>query len=132
MLRTRFRVNLHSIVAWMSRNPLLETGTIAEELAKVDEAPVSSKKFIQATIEWKFTVKHVRDIMKTVKCTVQKSTHNTAQSVRPLWLNCWVFVCKLSGCGFKSHYSHQQWSFFCEIAVSYFCKKLHRSCSIGF
>ena len=28
MSRTRFRVNLHSIVAWISRNSLLETGTI--------------------------------------------------------------------------------------------------------
>ena len=28
MLRTRFRVNLHSVVAWMSRNSLLETGAI--------------------------------------------------------------------------------------------------------
>ena len=28
--RTRLRVNLHSIVAWMSRNSLLETGTISE------------------------------------------------------------------------------------------------------
>ena len=102
MLRTRFRVNLHSIVAWMLRNPLLETGAISEELAKVDEAPVSSKEFIQATIEWRFTLKHVRDIIKTVKCTVQKSTHNTAQSLRPVWLNCWVFVCELSGCGFES------------------------------
>ena len=50
MLRTRFRVNLHSIVAWMLRNPLLETGAISEELAKVDEAPVSSKEFLQATV----------------------------------------------------------------------------------
>ena len=27
MSRTHFRVNLHSIVAWMSRNSLLEAGT---------------------------------------------------------------------------------------------------------
>ena len=30
MSRTRFRVNLHSIVAWMSRKSLLETGAIFE------------------------------------------------------------------------------------------------------
>ena len=30
MSRMRFRVNLHSIVAWMSRNSLLETGAISE------------------------------------------------------------------------------------------------------
>ena len=32
MSRTRFRVNVHSIVVWMSRNSLLETGAIAEIL----------------------------------------------------------------------------------------------------
>ena len=30
MSRTRFRVNLHSIVAWMSRNSLLKTGAKSE------------------------------------------------------------------------------------------------------
>ena len=30
MSRTRVRVNIHSIVAWMSRNSLLETGVISE------------------------------------------------------------------------------------------------------
>ena len=30
MSRTHFRVNLHSIFAWMSRNSLLETGAISE------------------------------------------------------------------------------------------------------
>ena len=30
MSRTRSRVNSHSIVAWMSRNSLLETGTKSE------------------------------------------------------------------------------------------------------
>ena len=30
MSRTCFRVNLHSIVAWMSRNSLLKTGAISE------------------------------------------------------------------------------------------------------
>ena len=30
MSHTCFRVNLHSVVAWMSRNSLLETGTITE------------------------------------------------------------------------------------------------------
>ena len=33
MSRTRFRVNLHHIVAWMPRNLLLETGAIFEVLA---------------------------------------------------------------------------------------------------
>ena len=51
MSRTRFRMNLHFIVAWMSRNSLLETSAISEVL-------VSSKEFlnIQATMECKFTL----------------------------------------------------------------------------
>ena len=46
----------------------------------------------------------------TVKCTVQVSTHNTAQSFnksRPVWLNGWVFVYELSGCRFKSSCCHE-------------------------
>ena len=31
--RTRFRVNLHSVVTWMSRNPLLQTGAISKVLS---------------------------------------------------------------------------------------------------
>ena len=38
---------------------------------------------------------------QTVKCTVQISTHKTAQSFRPIWLNGWLFVYELSGCGFE-------------------------------
>ena len=30
MSRTSFRVNLHAIVAWISRKSLLKTGTISE------------------------------------------------------------------------------------------------------
>ena len=48
-----------------------------------DFAPASSKEFldIQATIECGFTLKRVRDMIKTYsQCTVQISTHNTAQS----------------------------------------------------
>ena len=45
---------------------------------------------IEQNIKWKQSF----ITAKTVKCTVQISTHNTAQSVR------WVLVYKLSGCGF--------------------------------
>ena len=40
-----------------------------------------------------------------VKCTVQTNTRNLSQSFRPVWLNGWVFVYKLSVCGFESSYS---------------------------
>ena len=42
----------------------------------------------------------------TAKCTVQISTHNTAQSFWKVWLNGWVFVYELSGCVFESSWSH--------------------------
>ena len=118
MSRTLFRVNPHSVFAWMSRNSLLET--VVDELIGCwfesncghlktsDFAPVSSKEVldIQAIIECGFTLKH------TDKCTV--SNHNTAQSfkkIRPVWLNGWVFTYELSGCGFESSYSHLNFRF---------------------
>ena len=45
--------------------------------------PISSEEIlgIQATIECRLTLKGARDMMKLkLKCTVQISTHNTAQS----------------------------------------------------
>ena len=48
MSRTRFRVNPHSIVAWMSRNSLLEAGA-------------KSEGEVTAT----HTLKRVRDMIKT-------------------------------------------------------------------
>ena len=50
MSRTRFRVNPHSMVVWMSRNSLLETG---------------AKGNIQAAIECGFTLKRVFDMIRT-------------------------------------------------------------------
>ena len=29
--------------------------------------------------------------------------------IRSVWLNCWVFIYELSGCGFKSRCSHSTW-----------------------
>ena len=48
MSRPRFRVNLHSIVAWMSRNSFFETGTISEVSVNsnfMDTLKHSSDKF---------------------------------------------------------------------------------------
>ena len=50
-----------------------------------DFAPVSSKEFLdiqaQATIECGFTLKRAQGMIKhTVKCTIQVSIHNRAQS----------------------------------------------------
>ena len=34
------------------------------------------------------------------------NTHNAAQSFSSVWLNGWVLIYKLSGCGFESSCSH--------------------------
>ena len=59
-------------------------------------------------MEWQYTLKCVCDMIKTsVKSTIQINTGNTFQSLkRPVWLNCWVLVYKLSGCRFTSCCTH--------------------------
>ena len=56
----------------MSRNSLLQTGTLSEDKVTAitltsDILPVLSKEFldIQATMECGFTLKHVSDMIKT-------------------------------------------------------------------
>ena len=73
-------------------------------------APVSSKEFldIQATIEYKFTLKRVLDMIITYNqthFTDKYSQHNSV--IWSVWLNGWVFVYELSGCGFEFRCSHQ-------------------------
>ena len=75
--RTRIRVNLRSIVAWISGNSLLEIATIFE--------------------------------------------------VWPVWLNDWVFICKLSVCGFESRCWHT-WAGHND-HISDICKKAGRKIS---
>ena len=38
-------------------------------------------------------------LIRTVKWTIQTSTHNAAQSFRPVWLNGWAVVYELGDCG---------------------------------
>ena len=69
----------------------------------------SSKEFldIQATIECGFTLKRVRDMIRTynqMHHTDKYSQHSSI--IWPVWLNGWVFVYELSGCGFESSCSH--------------------------
>ena len=64
MSRMCFRMNLHSIVAWMLKNSLVETGAISDIL---------SKEFIdiQAIIECRFTLKCICDMIITcMQCTI--------------------------------------------------------------
>ena len=72
-------------------------------------APASRKEFldIQATVECGFTLKLVRDMIKTysqMHRTDKYSQH--IWIIWPVWLNGWVFVYELSGCEFESRCSH--------------------------
>ena len=61
--------------------------------------PLSSKDFfnIKATAEGRLTLKCIRGMIKDlVKCTIQISTHNTAQSFG--WLAKWLSVCLRTKC----------------------------------
>ena len=69
-----------------------------------DILPVLSKEFldIQATMECKFTLKHVT--YSQLHLTDKYSWHGSI--IWPIWLNGWVFVYKVSGCKNKSHCCH--------------------------
>ena len=88
--RTRFRVNLHSIVAWISRNSLLETDAISEFQ-------------VIATIHFE---------MRTDMIITYSQIHRIdkywqhSSIIWSVWLNGWVFVYKLSGYGFESRCFH--------------------------
>ena len=72
-------------------------------------APASSKEFldIQATVECGFTLKLVRDMLKTYNQMYRTDKYSQHSSIIwPVWLNGWVFVYELSGCGFESRCSH--------------------------
>ena len=86
---------LYTVFAWMSRN----------------SSPVSSKDFldIQDNIECGFTLKRVRDMTKTysqMHRTDKYSQHSS--TIWPVWLNGWVFVHEVSGCGFESSCSQYE------------------------
>ena len=57
-------------------------------------------------------MKRVRDMIKTYSQLHRKDKYSQHSSiVWPAWLNGWVFVYKLSGCGFKSRCSRLTVSF---------------------
>ena len=59
-----------------------------------------------------FPLKHVRDTMRThsqMHRTDKYSQHSSI--ILPVWLNDWVFVYDLSGCGFESSCSHLNFTF---------------------
>ena len=62
---------------------------------------------IHAAIECGFTLKRVRDMISTYSQMHRTDKYSQHSSVIwPVWLNGWVFVYELSGCGFESSCSH--------------------------
>ena len=81
MSRTRFKVNLHNIVAWMPRN----------------------RRDIWGLNNGIRT--HATDMVKTyseMHRTDKYSQHSSI--IWPVWLNGWVLVYELSGCGLESRF----------------------------
>ena len=108
------RVNLHSVVAWSFSslndcNWIRTPNHLVRKQTVNHLAPVSSKAFfdIQATKECRFALKRVCDMIRT-----QSQMHHTnkcwqhSSVIWPIWLNGWVFVYELSGCGSGSNCSH--------------------------
>ena len=61
---------------------------------------------IQATTEWRFTLKCVCDMIQTYN--QMHHTDKYSQNCSIIWvvlLNSWMFLYELSGCGFKSRYN---------------------------
>ena len=59
------------------------------------------------SIECGFTLKRVRDMIKTYSQMHRTDKYSQHSSIIwPAWLNGWVFVYELSGCGFESSCSH--------------------------
>ena len=78
--------------------------------------PFSFMDKLRRTTECGFNLKLIRDIIITysqMHCTDKYLQKNSI--IWPVWLNDWVFVYKLSGCGFKFRCSH---------VSCYFMKKL--------
>ena len=77
----------------------------------------SSSTFRQ-TIECRFTLKLVRDMIITynqMHRTDKYSQHILI--IWPVWLNGWVFVYELSGCGFESRWCHYCITFMVSIII---------------
>ena len=103
MSRTRFRVNPHSIFESRCSHLNFRFRACFEQ-----GVPWHSGNY-RVWIHSETRTWHDKNIQS--KCTVQISTHNTAQSFGQVWLNGWVFVYELNGCGFESRCSYLNFRF---------------------
>ena len=90
------RMNLHSMVAWMSRNSLLET-SISQQRVPWHSGNYRVYIYSEASTWHDITY---RVIHRTNDCPKRSSI------IWLIWLNGWVFACRVSGCGFKSAYCY--------------------------
>ena len=69
---------------------------------KADMAPAVSSLTFRQTIECRFTLKLVHDIIITYSQMHHANKYSQHTSIIwPVWLNGWVFIYELSGCGFE-------------------------------
>ena len=62
---------------------------------------------VVSTSDCRFTLKHVRDMIRTYNQMHHTDKYSQQSSITwRVWLNSWVFVYKLRGCGFESRCSH--------------------------
>ena len=97
---------------WVFVNELSGCGFEFRSNQTSDVAPASSKEYydihakIQA-VECGFTLKLVSDMKITYSQTHHTDKYSRHSStIRLVWLNGWVFVYELSGCGFESRHCH--------------------------
>ena len=83
----------------------------------------SNPQNIQATIECGFTMKRVRNMIRTYSQMLRTDKYSQHSSIIwPVWLNGWVFNYELSGCGFESRCSHLGLCFLKTLQTFYFSK----------
>ena len=112
--RTRFRVNPHSIVAWMPKNSLLEAGARRRSHLNFrfrtcfeQGVPWYSGSY-RVWIHSETRTWHDKNIQSNAD-TDKYSEHSPI--IWPVLANGWVFVYELNGSGFQSSCSHLNFSF---------------------
>ena len=106
--RTHFRVNVHSIVCLIVKELLAWSRRHIWSLRQVTARRSESRcSHWSLPIECIFTLKLTHDMIITYNQMHRTDKYSQHSSIIwPVWLNGWVFVYELSGCGFKSSCSH--------------------------
>ena len=113
-------MNPHSIVAWMSRNSLVELGVNSRSRRDWTHLNFRFSASFEQGVPWhssnwvliysKMRTWHTYSqniqarTYSQMHCTDKYSQYSSV--IWPVCLNGWVFIYELSGCGFESSYSH--------------------------